>query len=589
MAQPKVKKAAAAPAARAPRRLGTRTWTLLLAAALLAHLFVAPYTKVEESFHVQAAHDLIFHGPLATARFDHREFPGPVRRSFLGAAALWLSTLPVTLPVLHFPALGLEPLVLPRTKMPFQLIVRGALALATAASLAAVQRAARRAHGRLVAAWFGLFSLAQFHMIFWGSRTLSNTFALVAFNVALAAWIDCMAETPAHRPPPAALTPKFKRVLAVTAFGAVALRAELALPAAIIALSETRDTHRFGFFAAIKYGLAASAATIAATVAVDSYFWGSLLVWPELESVFFNVVENHAAEWGTSPYHTYFTSLIPRIAPVTYIASFVAWRFANRAVHAYWRLMFAFVCIYSLLGHKEWRFVVYVVPVLNLIAAIGVARFHEMAAGLAPIPETTSAQKSKDNAKATDAPQPSGRRVHVLAPRTASVLLSIINIATLAIFVVSCNFLHISSLNYPGGHAFARLHNLVAERPNVPCSIHIDTFAAMSGVTRFGEHSAAFPVECAYSKNESHTSPADFIKAEYTYLLTSEPDKHLNASNHWRVLEAVKGFSGLRMLDLPDWQESSVEKLSSGRIFELTLPIVPVMSPQVYILGRASD
>jgi alpha-1,6-mannosyltransferase len=46
------------------------------------HLVVAPYTKVEESFNMQAIHDLIFTPTLE--QFDHFAFPGAVPRSFIG-------------------------------------------------------------------------------------------------------------------------------------------------------------------------------------------------------------------------------------------------------------------------------------------------------------------------------------------------------------------------------------------------------------------------------------------------------------------------------------------------------------------------
>ena len=62
---------------------------------VLLHLWVSPYTKVEESFNIQATHDILKYGiPTGApelkfkALYDHMSFPGAVPRTFIGALVL---------------------------------------------------------------------------------------------------------------------------------------------------------------------------------------------------------------------------------------------------------------------------------------------------------------------------------------------------------------------------------------------------------------------------------------------------------------------------------------------------------------------
>ncbi|KZZ89450.1 glycosyltransferase family 22 protein [Moelleriella libera RCEF 2490] len=135
----------------------------------LAHILVAPYTKVEESFNLQATHDILVYGtPTSSVRarflhtYDHFTFPGVVPRTFVG---------PVLLAGVS------QPLVALAGFRHAQLVVRAVLALANAVALLVFRNAAASAFGPAAARWWVLLSVSQFHLVYYLGRTLPNMFA----------------------------------------------------------------------------------------------------------------------------------------------------------------------------------------------------------------------------------------------------------------------------------------------------------------------------------------------------------------------------------------------------------------------------
>lgn len=86
--------------------------------------------------------------------------------------------------------------------------------------------------------------------------------------------------------------------------------------------------------------------------------------------MYFNVYEGKSADWGVSPAHAYFSSHIPRLlllgAPLTLLGALIDPRAREAVLPA-----LCAVGLLSGLGHKEWRFIVYTVPLFNFAAARG--------------------------------------------------------------------------------------------------------------------------------------------------------------------------------------------------------------------------
>ncbi|RBQ74766.1 hypothetical protein VDGD_04507 [Verticillium dahliae] len=542
----------------------------LIPATILFHLVAAPYTKVEESFTIQATHDILVYGTPTrniNARFhavyDHFTFPGAVPRSFVG---------PVMLAGIS------QPIVAIFGFQHAQMIVRGVLGMYNAAALLYYAHCVKRGLGTSAARWWTVMTVSQFHIMFYASRTLPNMFAFGLTTISSALLLP--------HPDQARKASRIRISISLLVFAAVIFRSEVALllfTTAATLLATRQTTPR----ALLPGFIVPSLAALVLSAPLDSYFWQTPL-WPELWAFAFNVLRGGASDWGTSPWHYYFTSALPRLllnpsAPFL-IASAALHPATARTARLLVAPSLAFVAIYSLQPHKEARFVFYAVPPLTAAAA--------QAAALT----TARAAKSPLARLATAA-----TTVAVLASAAAAAAL-----------------LALSSLNYPGGEALSHVARVAALAPApadaaAPApAIHVDVLSCMTGVTLFGQNPAGRPVLLApdaaalrFDKTEDAARLArpGFWLA-FDYLLVEDPA--VVAGGRWETVGVVEGFAGVEVrrpgtnhveaAAAPGPDPGPGPVVGRGRVVAAVREAVrgvtggwwvgPRMEPRVYILKR---
>lgn len=458
------------------------------------YLAAAPYTKVEESFSVQATHDLIFHGPAALEQFDHFQFPGVVPRSFIGPSALALFSAPF---VIVLRLLGVS-------KFWTLLTTRAMLATMVWLPLRALTVQLRKKYDNVTGRCFVLILCSQFHLLFYASRPLGNIFALVLVLWAYVCWFKG----------------EWRSMIHLFVFATVVFRCDLLVllaPVGLLSLA-TRDVP---IVDGIKWGLTAGVVSLGVSLVVDSYFWQRPLN-PEFEVLYFNTALNKSSEWGTLPWHWYVSSALLRaLLGTALLVPFGLLEakpdFWKPSLSDFWKPDFCryfdwsmvklltpvvcFVGLYSLLPHKELRFIIYSIPILSIAAARGLA---------------VIIHKAQTN-------------------RLWQLILVGASLAVAASVVGSMCFLQASHLNYPGGHALRTLHNEIG-CPADQCRVHIGVMPAMTGVSRFSEHLDTD--RWVYSKQET----GELDTMSFTHLLTE------NATvPGFRVAAVENGFDGLRV------------------------------------------
>lgn len=243
--------------------------------SILYYIWLCPYSKVEESFNIQASHDLLRYGDLllfndhrqqptlnAKIAFDHLEFPGVVPRTFLGPIFLAAVSWPAHI-IFHFLNLPLSC---------SQLIVRSSLGIISWYAFTEFSDAVSIRFGHRAGSLTNLLAALQFHMPFYMSRTLPNTFALIICLIAYSLWLRGRALS----------------TLLLVAWAMMIFRCDLLLVIAPLTL-QLLISKEVSFWRTATRGIFTSVVALALSVSVDSYFWHR---WDE--KCIWNMVEQNS-------------------------------------------------------------------------------------------------------------------------------------------------------------------------------------------------------------------------------------------------------------------------------------------------------
>jgi alpha-1,6-mannosyltransferase len=107
-------------------------------------------------------------------------------------------------------------------------------------------------------------------------------------------------------------------------------------------------------------------------------------MWPELYSFYFNGVENKSSEWGVSPWYWYFLNAVPRGATCSILFLIIGLIYQKRKQAIFGLIdsttfdiigpALIFIGIFSVLPHKELRFIMPSFTLLNIAGAYGMSK-----------------------------------------------------------------------------------------------------------------------------------------------------------------------------------------------------------------------
>lgn len=284
----------------------------------LSYLLAAPYSKVEESFHLQATHDLYYHGvtPAFTMSdplpYDHLRYPGVVPRTFFGALILAkLSAVTQRIFTCGFTSLdNVSPHLIEVYSRAILLLLSLSQTIGLADSL-----------DPITGDCYLWVSMVQFHGMFYSSRMLSNTFATIFTTRSIAHWIR----------------KEYTKAAAHMVLATAIFRCDCILLLFCCGLSWLLYRH-LTISRAIITGLVTGIVALVLSVPLDSMLW-QRWVWPEGEVLYYNTILNKSSDWGVSAWHWYWSSALPKSLLFTYVhkslGGFLGWWYLTGVSLAY--------------------------------------------------------------------------------------------------------------------------------------------------------------------------------------------------------------------------------------------------------------
>ncbi|KAI0559912.1 U2 snRNP auxiliary factor large subunit [Gracilaria domingensis] len=292
------------------------------------------------------------------------------------------------------------------------------------------------------------------------------------------------------------------------------------------------------FLPTVIYGLQTAVLTALGSIVVDSHFW-QRLSYPELEVFYFNVVLNKSSAWGTHPFLWYFYNALPRALGGSYILGLKALIAGSGEIGTWMLPALLFVCVYSILPHKELRFIFYVLPVFNAAAAVAIeTEIHRIRLMI------VGSGKKDDSSRTTW--------------RLADLLRAVLFAGFVVLTFASCIAQNVvssaaSQWNYPSAHAMMRMHEvehiLCAENATLDGYVHIDVDSAMGGISQFVQESYDKKSSCwkwRYSKRED---VEDLKLTDFSHLLWNRAEVE-----GFCVIHVEEKYAGV------DWQKGRIKR-----------------------------